>query len=149
MFGESVVVPQQACFPIPDEVPFDVAALIGCSVTTGVGAVINQPGLKSGMTIAVFGAGGVGLNVIQGARLMNASRIIAVDIYDHKLEFTYKFGATDVINARAQDPVKAIAEMTDGGVDYAFDSFGSKTTTSQMVDSIRKAGTAVLVGPCA
>ena len=146
VFGESVVVPQQACFPIPDEVPFDVAALIGCSVTTGVGAVINQPGLKSGMTIAVFGAGGVGLNVIQGARLMNASRIIAVDIYDHKLEFTYKFGATDVINARAQDPVKAIAEMTDGGVDYAFDSFGSKTTTSQMVDSIRKAGTAVLVG---
>ncbi len=146
VFGESIVIPQQACFPMPDEMPMEVAALIGCSVTTGVGAAINQPGLKAGMTVAVFGVGGVGLNVIQGARLLNASRIIAVDIHDHKLEFAYKFGATDVINARGQDAVKAIHDLTGDGVDYAFDSFGSKITTRQMVDSIRKAGTAVLVG---
>ncbi len=146
VFGESVVIPQQACFPIPDELPAEVAALIGCSVTTGVGAVINQPGMKAGMSVAVFGAGGVGLNAIQGARLLNASRIIAVDIHNHKLEFTYKFGATDVINAREQDAVKAIQDLTGGGVDYAFDSFGSKVTTRQMVDSTRKGGVAVLIG---
>ena len=102
VFSESAVVPQQACYPLPDEVPMHVAALIGCCVTTGVGGVINNPASRPDMTVAVFGCGGVGLSVIQGARLMNASRIIAVDIQDHKLEFTYKFGATDVINAQAK-----------------------------------------------
>ena len=146
VFAESIVVPHQACFPIEDDVPMDVACLIGCSVTTGVGGVINQPGIQSGMTVAVFGAGGVGLNAIQGAKLLNASRIIAVDIHDHKLEFTYKFGATDVINSRSEDPAKKIQEMTDGGVDFAFDTFGGAITTEQMMDSIRKGGTGVLVG---
>lgn len=146
VFAESIVIPHQACFPITDEVPMDVASLIGCSVTTGVGGVINQPDIRSGMTVAVFGAGGVGLNAIQGARLMNASRVIAVDIHDHKLEFTYKFGATDVINSRAEDPAKKIQELTNGGVDFAFDTFGGAVTTEQMMDSLRKGGTGVLVG---
>jgi Zn-dependent alcohol dehydrogenase len=124
----------------------EVACLIGCSVTTGVGGVINQPNIRSGMTVAVFGAGGVGINAIQGARLLNASRIIAVDIQDHKLEFAYKFGATDVINSRSEDPVSKIIEMTDGGVDFAFDTFGGAVTTEQMMGSVRKGGAGVLIG---
>ena len=146
VFAESIVIPQQACHPIPDEVPMDVAALIGCCVTTGVGAAINSPAARPGMTVAVFGCGGVGLSAVQGARLLNASRIIAVDIYDHKLEFTYKFGATDVINARETDAVEAIQELTGGGVDMAFDTFGSAKTISDGVKALRKGGTAVLVG---
>lgn len=146
VFGESMVIPQQSCHPIPDGVSAEVAALIGCSVTTGVGAVTNNPASKVGMTVAVFGCGGVGLNVIQGARLFNASRIIAVDVYDHKLEFTYKFGATDVINARGTDAVEAIRELTGGGVDMAFDAFGSPQTTADMLKSVRKTGTGVIIG---
>jgi len=119
VFAESIIVPQQACYPMPDDVPMEVGALIGCSVTTGIGGVINQPGMLAGMTVAVIGTGGVGLNALQGAKLMNASKVIAVDIFDHKLEFAYKFGATHVINSKDQDPVAAIAELTDGGVDFA------------------------------
>ena len=146
VFAETIVIPQQACHPIPDSVPMHVAALIGCCVATGAGAVINNPVARPGATVAVFGCGGVGLNSIQGARLINASRVIAVDIYDHKLEFTYKFGATDVINAREVDPVEAIKELTGGGVDIALDTFGSAGTTVQAVNSLRKGGTAILVG---
>ncbi len=146
VFSEYMITPQQACHPVPDEVPMHVAALIGCCVTTGVGSVINMPAASVGMTVAVFGCGGVGLSVIQGARLFNARKIIAVDIYDHKLEFSYKFGATDVVNAREQDPVEAIRELTDGGVDMAFDSFGSARTTNSAVMALRKAGVAVLIG---
>ena len=146
VFAESIVVPQQACYPMPDDVPMEVAALIGCSVTTGIGGVINQPGMRAGMTVAVIGAGGVGLNALQGARLMNASKVIAVDIFDHKLEFAYKFGATDVINSKEHDPVAAIQEMTDGGVDFAFDTFGHKSTTEQAYRATRKGGTTVIVG---
>ena len=145
-FAESIVIPQQACHPVPDEVPTPVAALIGCCVTTGVGAVINNPATRPGMSVAVFGCGGVGLNVIQGARLSGASRIIAVDIYDHKLEFSYKFGATDVLNSREMDPVEAIREMTGDGVDMAFDSFGSPRTTADAVKAVRRGGTAVMIG---
>jgi S-(hydroxymethyl)glutathione dehydrogenase/alcohol dehydrogenase len=146
IFAETIVAPQQSCQVIPDSVPMEVAALIGCSVTTGVGAVINSPAAKVGMTVAVFGSGGVGLNVIQGARMAGASRIIAVDIFDHKLEFTYKFGATDVVNSRGTDPIEAIRELTGGGVDMAFDAFGAAETTQGAVKALRKSGTAVIVG---
>ncbi len=146
VFAEMAVVPEQACFPVSDQVPMEVAALIGCCVTTGVGAVINTPAARPGASVAVFGCGGVGLNVIQGARLMGASRIIAVDVHDHKLEFTYKFGATDVVNSREVDPVSEIRRLTGGGVDLALDSFGSAATTTAAVDSLRSNGTAVLVG---
>ena len=127
--------------------PIEVAALIGCSVTTGVGGVMNNPNAKIGMSVAVFGCGGVGLNVIQGAKLMNASRIIAVDVLDHKLEFTYRFGATDTINSREVDDVaEAIKEMTGGGVDMAFDSIGKAEVISAAFKSVRTTGTAVLIG---
>ena len=146
VFGEHVVTAQQACFPIPDEVPMDVAALIGCSVTTGVGAVINQPSAHAGMTVAVIGAGGVGLNAIQGARMLNASRIIAVDVHDHKLDFARRFGATDTVNARNVDAAAAVRELSGGGVDFAFDTFGSSETANQALESAGKGGTAVIVG---
>ena len=146
VFGETIVTPQQACQPIPDEVPIDVAALIGCCVTTGAGAVINNPAARPGMSVAVFGCGGVGLNVLQGARLAGASRIIAIDIHDHKLEFSYKFGATDVVNSREVDPVEAIKELTGDGVDMAFDSFGSAEVVAGMIKALRRGGTAVAIG---
>ena len=146
VFAETIICPQQACHPMPPEVPMQVAALIGCCVTTGVGAVINNPAAHPGSTVAVFGCGGVGLNAVQGARIIGASRIIAVDIYDHKLEFSYRFGATDVVNGREVDPVETIKEMTGGGVDMAFDTFGSALTTANAVNSLRKGGTAVMVG---
>ena len=145
VFAEKSVVPVQACYPIPADVSMEVAALIGCCVTTGVGAVINAPGIKAGATVAVFGVGGVGLNVVQGARLLNAARIIAVDIFDHKLEFARRFGATDVVNAMQTEPIQAIKDITGGGVDYAFDAYGSAVTISQAVDSLRKTGTAVMI----
>ena len=145
-FSESIVIPQQACQQIPDEVPFSVGALIGCRVTTGVGAVINSPAARPGISVAVFGCGGVGLSVIQGAHLVGASRIIAVDIYDHKLEFSYKFGATDIINSREVDPVEAIRELTGDGVDMALDSFGSTEVLAGAVKALRRGGTAVSIG---
>ena len=146
VFGETIITPQQACVPMPDGVPMDVAALIGCCVTTGVGAVINSPVMRPGMSVAVFGCGGVGLNVVQGACLAGASRVIAIDIHDHKLEFSYKFGATDVINSREVDPVEAIKALTGDGVDMAFDSFGSGDVIVTMVNALRRGGTAVAIG---
>jgi len=146
VFAEKIVAPAQACYPVPASVPMDVAALIGCCVTTGVGAVINQPNIRAGAKIAVFGCGGVGLNVIQGARIMNASQVIAVDILDHKLDFTRRFGATDTVNARKVNAVEAVRELSGGGVDFAFDAFGSAETISAAVDALRPNGTAVMVG---
>jgi Zn-dependent alcohol dehydrogenase len=146
VFSEYVIAPSQACYVIDDSITFETSALIGCAVTTGVGGVINQKDIRAGMSVAVFGAGGVGLNAIQGARLMNASRIVAVDIYDHKLEFAYKYGATDVINSKNQDPVKAIHSLSGDGLDFAFDTFGHSETTMQAFKSTRKGGTTVVIG---
>jgi S-(hydroxymethyl)glutathione dehydrogenase/alcohol dehydrogenase len=146
VFSEYQIAPAQACYPMPDDVPMEVAALIGCSVTTGVGSVVNAPRVRPGMTVAVLGAGGVGLNSIQGARLMNASRIIAVDIAEHKLQFATRFGATDTIDSTVTDPIEAIRELTDGGVDLALDTYGGIETTQQAVGSLRRNGVAVVVG---
>lgn len=146
VFSEYQVVPAQACYPMPDDVSMEVAALIGCSVTTGVGSVVNAPGVTPGMTVAVFGVGGVGLNSVQGAKLMNASRIIAVDIAEHKLHFSTRFGATDIVDSTTDDPAELIKELTDGGVDFAFDTFGGIETTQQAIASLRRNGTAVVVG---
>ena len=147
VFADEIVIPENACYKIDDDVPIDVACLIGCSVTTGVGGVINQKDIFPGATIAVFGTGGVGLNSILGGSLMNSSKIIAVDILDSKLEFSYKFGATHTINSKTDDPIEKILELTDGkGVDFGFDAFGSAITTEQMMGSLTKGGTGVLIG---
>ena len=145
-FAEKQVVPADSLLVIPNEVPPEVAALIGCCVTTGFGGIVNLDNIKTGSTVAVFGCGGVGLNILEGAKSLNANKIIAVDISDHKLEFAYKFGATHVINAKNEDPVEKIREITDGGVDYSFDSFGSPIIMKQAVESLGRRGTASLVG---
>ena len=145
-FAEYTVIPQQACHQIPDDVSFRIACLMGCCVTTGVGGVINNPAARPGMSVAVFGCGGVGLNVIQGARLIGASRIIAVDIRDHKLESSYKFGTTDVLNSLKVEVIEAIRELTGDGVDMAFDCYGSPGTTADAVRALRRGGTAVVIG---
>ena len=146
-FAEYSVVPESACIPAPDDLPLDIGALIGCCTTTGVGAVLASAKVEPGSTVAVVGCGGVGLNVIMGAMLVNASQIIAVDINEGKLEFAMKFGATHSVNPSNQDAVARVKEITGGkGVDYAFEVFGSGETVEMTYNMARKGGTAVIVG---
>jgi Zn-dependent alcohol dehydrogenase len=145
-FSQYAVIPDEQLLPIANDIPLDRAALIGCAVTTGVGAVMNTARIEPGSTVVVIGCGGVGLNVIQGARMMNAGRIIAVDLVDARLDFALEFGATDAINARNVEPVAKIREMTDVGADYAFDVFGSAKTVQQAYECVRIGGTAIQVG---
>ncbi len=146
-FAQLAVVPESGCIPIPATFPMDVAALIGCCVTTGVGAVILNAGVEPGSTVAVVGCGGVGLNVIQGARLVNASKIIAVDVREGQLEFAMKFGATHTVNASHQDAVAIVKEITGGlGADYSFEVYGSAETVETTYAMARKGGTVVVVG---
>lgn len=146
-FAQEAVVPETGCVPVGKDVPWAQAALIGCSVTTGVGAAMFSARIAPGSTVAVIGAGGVGLNVIQGARLLNASKIIAVDIGEGKLEFAMSFGATHTVNPAIQDPVEAIRNITGGlGADYTFEVFGSPETALTAYNAARKGGTVVIVG---
>ena len=146
-FAEHTVVPETGCIPVPKTVPLDRAALIGCCVTTGVGAAIFNAQVQPGSTVVVVGCGGVGLNVIQGARLLNASKIIAVDIREGQLEFAMKFGATNAVNASHQDAVARVKEITDGlGADYSFEVYGSAETIEEAYAMARKGGTVVVVG---
>jgi S-(hydroxymethyl)glutathione dehydrogenase/alcohol dehydrogenase len=145
-FAEYQIVSANACIPVPDDVPMEVACLIGCSVMTGVGAVTNTARIEAGSTVAVIGCGGVGLNVIQGAALAGASRIIAVDISEAKLAAARDFGATDIVDASEGDPVQKVVQMTRGGVDYAFEAIGLTKTTEQAFNMARRGGKAVVVG---
>jgi S-(hydroxymethyl)glutathione dehydrogenase/alcohol dehydrogenase len=146
-FAERVVVHQSQAVPIRRDMPLDRAALIGCGVMTGVGAVLNTANVEAGATMAVFGTGGVGLSAVQGGVLAGASQIIAVDLLDNKLEYARQFGATHTINAGREDPTAAILELTDGfGVDYAFDAIGRPSVSRQAFDVVRRGGTAVVVG---
>jgi S-(hydroxymethyl)glutathione dehydrogenase/alcohol dehydrogenase len=145
-FAEQVVIPAEQVVPVRKDVPMETLALIGCAVTTGVGAVVNAARVEPGSSVAVIGCGGVGLNVIQGAALVNASRIIAIDLLDNKLEFARQFGATDTINASQGDAVEQVRELTGGGVDYAFEVIGNGRTVEQAIEMTRAAGTACIVG---
>jgi NDMA-dependent alcohol dehydrogenase len=146
-FAQEAVVPESGCVLIGPQVPLPQAALIGCSATTGVGAVIFNARVPPGSTVAVVGCGGVGLNVIQGARLVNASKIIAVDINEGALEFAMKFGATHTVNPAQRNAVQRIKEITDGlGADYTFEVFGSSETVVMAFNAARKGGTVVVVG---
>jgi S-(hydroxymethyl)glutathione dehydrogenase/alcohol dehydrogenase len=145
-FAERVVVPAEQVVPVRKDVSMEVLALIGCAVTTGVGAVINAAKVEPGSTVAVIGCGGVGLNVIQGAALVNAGRIIAVDLLPNKLEYARQFGATDTVNAGEGNPVEQVRELTGGGVDYAFEVIGNGKTVEQAIQMTRVAGTACIVG---
>jgi S-(hydroxymethyl)glutathione dehydrogenase / alcohol dehydrogenase len=146
-FAEYCVVHESAAVPIDPEVPNTVAALMGCAVMTGVGAVLNTAGVEPGSSVAVFATGGVGLSVVQGAVLANASQIIAVDLLDNKLDYASSFGATHTINAARENAVEAIRELTGGvGVDYAFDAIGDARVSRSCYDAVRRGGTAVVVG---
>ena len=147
LFSEYLICPQQSLYLLPDEVPMDVAALIGCAVTTGIGAVLNQFESKPGIDVVIFGLGGVGLSALMGAKILNCNNIIAVDIKEHKLEFATKFGATHTINSTDTDPVKEIMSITGNkGVDMSFDTFGRGSVTNQAIQSTKRKGTTVIVG---
>jgi Zn-dependent alcohol dehydrogenase len=146
-FSEYSVLPERAVLKIPDDLPLDRAALLGCAVITGVGAAINAAQVKPGSTVAVFGTGGVGLNVVQGAAIAGADRIIAVDLLDSKLEHARRFGATHTVNASAGHAVEQVRALAGGkGVDYAFEVIGLPATMRQAYDSLGKRGVAVVVG---
>ena len=142
------VVPESAAVRIDPDIPFPQAALVGCGVMTGVGAVINTARVEPGSTVAVFGCGGVGLNCIQGAALAGAKMIIAVDMLDNKLAMAGTFGATHTVNASREDPVDRIKELTGGpGVHYAFEAIGLvEAPFVQSVLCTRKRGVSVWVG---
>ena len=147
LFSESSIIPEISCVKIPDDVPLNVAALIGCGVLTGVGAALNTANIRKGDTVAVIGCGGVGLNVIQGARIAGAERIIAIDMNDHKLEMTKQFGATDTVNPSNGDPVSQVMGMTEErGADVAFEVIGLQPTIEQAINMARRGGEAVIVG---
>ena len=147
-FGDYTVVPEVAAVPIDKDVPFAQASLVGCGVTTGVGAVINTAGVRPGSTVAVFGCGGVGLNCIQGASIANASVIIAVDLLDNKLDLAREFGATHAVNASRDDPVERIRELAGGeGAHYAFEAIGLvEAPFIQSIRCTRSRGVTVWVG---
>ncbi len=145
-WAEIAVVPESGVLRISEEVPLTVAALLGCAVTTGVGAVINTARVQPGSSVAVFGTGGVGINVVQGARVAGAATIIAVDLLDHRLDAARRFGATHTINAKEEDPVRAIQSLTRGGADYAFEVIGRAAVVRQAVECLARGGVAVAVG---
>lgn len=145
-FAERALVHENNIVKIPAGIPFEVAALLGCGVVTGAGAAINSARVRPGDTVAVIGCGGVGLNVIQGAALAGARRIIAIDLQPGKLEMARDFGATDLVNAGETDPVEAVKELTGGGVTHAFEVIGLKQTAEQSVAMLEKGGTAYLIG---
>lgn len=146
-FATHTIVPSDVVIPIDKEIPLQQAALVGCGVLTGVGAVVNTAQVEPGRGVAVFGCGGVGLNCIQGAALVGADPIIAVDIFDAKLALARQFGATHILNARQVDVVSQIQALTGGGVHYAFEAVGlSGETFLQSILCTRKRGTTIFVG---
>jgi len=146
-FAEYAVVPEAGCVVIRPDIPLDKAALVGCAVMTGVGAALNTAHVQPGSTVAVIGAGGVGLNVMQGAQLAGALSIIAIDVNPSKLALARTFGATHTINAAEVEAVAAVRELTKGvGADFSFEAVGRPQTMRQCWEMARSGGTAVMVG---
>ncbi len=147
VMAEYAVMSADSVIKIDPKVPLDRAALVGCAVTTGVGAVFNTARVEPGSTVAVFGCGGVGLNVIQGAAIAGAERIVAIDTMEAKLELAKKFGATDTVVAKpGEDVAKALKKLTAGGPDYAFECVGVGALAETAYRAIRRGGKAVVVG---
>lgn len=146
-FSEYTVVPENGVIPIRKDIPFAQAALVGCGVLTGFGAVVNTAKVRPGSSVVVIGAGGVGLNIIQAASLSGAERIIAVDISESKFETARQFGATHTVHANKEDVIDAVVELTGGrGADYAFEVIGNPGTIAQAYNCLGKGGLAVVVG---
>jgi S-(hydroxymethyl)glutathione dehydrogenase/alcohol dehydrogenase len=145
-FAEQMLVHESAVVKIERDIPLDRAALVGCGVITGAGAVINTAKVSAGSTVAVFGCGGIGLSAVNGAAIAGADRIIAVDTISSKLDVAREMGATDVINASNVNPVEAIKELTGGGVEFSFEAIGLKKTAEQCFECLRPGGTATIIG---
>jgi S-(hydroxymethyl)glutathione dehydrogenase / alcohol dehydrogenase len=146
-YAERMLLHENSIVTIDPELPLDRAALVGCGVLTGVGAALRSSGMQAGQTVAVFGCGGVGLAIVQGARIGGAVQIIGVDMFDSKLEMAKRVGATHVVNSANEDPVKAIRALTRGaGVDHAFEAVGNAKLVRQAIESLAIRGTATIVG---
>lgn len=145
-YAEYMNVHEHAVVKVREDMPLDAGALIGCGVTTGVGAVLNTARIEAGSTVAVFGCGGVGLSAIQGARIGGARMIIAVDTVESKLATAKELGATHVVDASSHDPVQAIRDLTGGGVEYSFEAIGLKKTAEQAYECLDRGGTATVIG---
>ena len=144
-FAEQLLVHESALIRVDADIPLTSAATVGCAVVTGLGSVFNTARMEPGSTVAVIGAGGVGLNVVQGAMLAGARQVITVDLAASKLKMAEDFGATHTV-AAGPDAVAEVMEMTGGGVEYAFDAVGIKATAEQAFAMLRPAGTATIIG---
>jgi S-(hydroxymethyl)glutathione dehydrogenase / alcohol dehydrogenase len=146
-FSEYNVVSEQSVLPIDRDIPFDIAAIFGCAVMTGIGAVLNRAKVPPGSSVAIMGVGGIGINIVQGAALANATRIIAIDRFEPKLALAKHYGATHLIDATREDPVACVRKITNEmGVDYAFEAVGRAETIAMSYQFLRRGGTIVLVG---
>jgi S-(hydroxymethyl)glutathione dehydrogenase/alcohol dehydrogenase len=145
-FSELLLVHENSVVKIPDDMPLDRAALLGCGVTTGLGAVFNTAGVSPGETVAVIGCGGVGLSAIQGARIAGALRIVAVDPSESRRELALELGATATVDPGLGSPAEQVISITDGGVDHAFEAVGSTKTVSDAFSMLRPGGTATVIG---
>ena len=146
VFAEQMLVHEHAVVKINQDIPLDRAALVGCGVMTGVGAVFHAAKVEPGSTVAVLGCGGIGLSAVNGAAIAGAERIIAIDTNQSKLELALKMGATDIINASNVDPVAAVKDLTGGGVPYSFEAIGLKITAEQSFQMLRPGGVATIIG---
>jgi S-(hydroxymethyl)glutathione dehydrogenase / alcohol dehydrogenase len=145
-YAEKMLLHENSIVKVDDDLPLDRVALISCGVLTGLGAALRTSGLQPGQTVAVFGCGGVGLSIIQGARIGGARQIIAVDQFDSKLEMARGVGATHTVNSTQDDPVKAVRALAGGGVDHAFEAVGIGSLMRQAIESLGIRGTATIVG---
>jgi S-(hydroxymethyl)glutathione dehydrogenase/alcohol dehydrogenase len=146
-YAEKMLLHENSLVRIDPELPLDRAALVGCGVLTGVGAALRSAGLEPGQTVAVFGCGGVGLAIVQGAKIGGARQIIAIDQFESKREMALRLGATDFVNSAEEDPVKAVRALTGGlGVDHAFEAVGLAKLVRQAIESLAIRGTATIVG---
>ncbi len=145
-FAEQMVVHEHALVKVREDMPLDLASLIGCSVITGYGAVVHTAKIEPGCTVAIFGAGGIGLATINAAAIAGAGRIIAIDKDPFKLGLARQFGATDVVDANAADTVKRVVAMSSGGVHHSFECIGLKLTAEQSFAVLRSGGCATLIG---
>jgi len=145
-FAEKMLCPERSLVKIRDDMPLDRAALIGCGVTTGLGAALNTVHIPAGASVVIVGCGGVGLSALQGARIVGAGKIVAVDTQAWKFDLARKLGATDCVNAKDGDPVQAVQAITGGGADFVFECLGSVPTVQQAIAMTGRGGTTVLVG---
>jgi threonine dehydrogenase-like Zn-dependent dehydrogenase len=145
-FADFLAVPGYMVFKLPEGLSLDEASIIGCRMTTAYNAVKNAAELKPSDSAMVIGCGGIGLNAIQFLHAFGAYPIIAVDILDHKLEAAKKYGATHTVNASEEDPVKAVRDMTNGGVSKSFEALGNTKTADQIIRATRPGGTATIIG---